>query len=1073
MTRSNSRIRAVLLAALITVSVVAGSVAFAGSTTAVSGTSAVSGEAFSPDTVDEETTNTHSFNYSFTGVNTSGDITLSISVDPELTVESADVELKNASGAVLDTNTTAGSTVSVTTASPASTVYLSGTVEVSAPSVDSDTGRLIKINATDNDGTTASTTETLTIENRPLTADNVSTFSPNTVDEETTNQHSFNYSFKHVSVNNDITFSLSGPSGSTITDTSLAVKNASGATLNTTPDVSGNSLSIVADSGTSTAYLAGTVNLTSPEVPSDKESETYDITAKADDTVGDDSVTNPLTVEYVGSGESGAPQLESAIQYKDGSTPTVEVAFSEDVQNFASNYDLYVEGEGELTGEIQSVSEARGRAVITLDESYSSKMTLQLSNGITDIDGNALDSDDTGNTSVRFAPTSVKASETATAYRGANVSVVASASDTSVQIEGTEDATDDYFFDGSTGTNSRVFVFATADRNSGDYEADIGSEGTADITVRGLGLSLDIDDRNVTNLQNIEGTVSARAGDRPVRLELLDDDGEQVEEVSDRNVELSGQGEYEFSYNLSSLDLDTGEYTIRATDTTSGVTVESDTIVVRDAGDIEATFTDGDLSETRGDVAAIPIELDNTREARLVVGSDNLGFEAEVTVRDDDKDGRVTVYFNSYAASTVSEGTFDGENDLFSVGDDDEVVDGEVTIGVSNLLDAESYDLSVYAEGRETDIRLLTLERRETTAIRTWTAPQDRYGDLDAAADVQEGNGEWLTRTDEVAVGDTVVYEIQASGLEGALDARGEDTVTAEFFEFANGSGSNPAARFTVEQEDPGPNQEPLLLQLNSSNSKVVADSANDSYYVVTRTGENAPGAVEDDDGDGVIDAGENDYGTISDDDDLRVEFTVLGDDENDLDLTTDGEDETVETSHSLVEAELSMSEPFNVTEVSGQEIFGEATVAPGTELTIRVRSGDNVRPAFLKTAETTVDANGQFLSTFSFNDTSPGDRYTIVVNSAGPAPELTVEGTVQPVIATQTTGTPEETTVSTSTSTPSTTSAAETTPTDSTAATTTTEIPTVQTSTTTPGFGLVAALVALAAAALLAVRRG
>ena len=1070
-----SRIRAVSLAALIVLSVVAGSIAFAGSTGGVDDDSNSPSDisAFSPTSVPEETTNQHEFNYSFDGVNTTGDITLSITVPH--TVNSADVEMKNASGTVLETNTTAGNTISVTNATPASTVYLNGSVTISTPAVDSETQNPIEFNATDNDGTTASTSETFTVTNDPLEASNVSQFSPPAVDENTNNQHEFNYSFENLSTGTDTTFSLSGPSGSTITATDLEIVDPSGSTLNASPDVSSNTLSIVDDSGASTAYLTGSINLTSPEVPADQESATYDITANASDDGGSDSVTNPLTVEFVG-GQAGDPELESAIQYvKSGGTPAVEVAFSEDVEGFDSNYTLYVDGEGQLSGsQIQSVSEAQGRAVIELDQSYSQPMTLRLDSDIQDPNGNALVSGDTGNSSVQFAPTSVTASGSTNAYKGANVSIVASASNTGVQLQGT-DSGNNYFFDGSTGTNSRIFVFSTADREAGDYEADIDGEGTADITIRGLGLSVGIDDRNVTNLQTLEGTVEARAGSRPVRLEFLDENGDPVDEVDDRIVDLSGQGTYEFSYNLSSLNVETGEYIVRATDTTSGVSTESNTTTVREAGDTEATFPAGTITEARGDVAAIPIELANTREATLTVGGDNAGFEATVTVRDDDRNGRVTVYFNTYAASTASEGDLGSSNDVFSVGDDDEVASADVSIGVSDLLDTESYDMSVAAEGRETDIDLLVLEPRETTAIRTWTAPRNRYGDLDAASDIRDGDGEWLTRTDDVAVGDTVVYEIEASGLEGPLDARNEDTVTSEFYDFANASGPNPAAGFAVAQQDPGPNRNPLLLQLNGSNSRVVADSANDSYYVITRTGADSPSAVEDDDDDGVIDPGETDSGEISTDDDLEASFTVFGDDENDRDLTTDGDDEVVDDTHSLTNAELSMSEPFNVTETSGQDVFGEATVAPGTEIRVRVRSGDGVRPPFLKTAETTVDGNGQFLVTLSFNDTSPGDSYEVIVDDTGPASELTVEGTVEPVIRTPTTDTPAETSVITSTPTRTATSTPTTTATStstSTPATTTTAIPTVQTSTSTPGFGIAAAAVALVAAALLALRR-
>ena len=1033
-----------------------------------------------PTTIDEDTDNKYSINYSFTGANTTGTTDLSISTQSDLDIENADIAMLDSGGSSLDKNQSGYTAreVSVSANPPTNVVYISGMITISTPPLNGDISEDIIISGTDNDGDSASTEVTVTVENDDLTVSSPGSgsgsFSPETVVEETTNRHDFNYTYNGVSVQSKTTFQLSGPSGSTITATDLAVTNASGTVLNRTPDVSGNSLSIVADSSTATAYLNGSINLTSPALPEDQESVTYDITASATD-VQSGSTTDPLTVNFEG-GQAGDPELESAIQYvqSDG-TPAVEVAFSEDVDNFDQNYDLYVEGEGQLSGsQIQSDSEAQGRAVITLDQSYSQPMTLQLDSGITDPDGNALVSDDTGNTSVQFAPTSVTAGGSTNAYQGANVSIVASASGTGVELQGT-DSGNNYFFDGSTGTNSRIFVLSTADREAGDYEADIDGEGTADITVRGLGLSVGIDDRNVTNLQSLEGTVEARAGSRPVRLEFLDEDGTPVDEVDDQIVDLSGQGTHEFSYNLSSLNVETGEYVIRVTDTTSGVSAESNTTTVREAGDTEATFPGGTITEARGDVAAIPIELDNTREATLTVGGDNAGFEATATVRDDDQDGRVTVYFNTYAASTASEGDLGTSNDVFSVGDDDQMVSSDLSIGVSNLLDATSYDMSVAAEGRETDIDLLVLEPRETTAIRTWTAPRNRYGDLDAASDIRDGDGTWLTRTDDVAVGDTVVYEIEASGLEGPLDARNEDTVTSEFYDFANASGSNPAAGFAVAQQDPGPNQNPLLLRLNGSNSRVVADSANDSYYVITRTGADAPSAVEDDDDDGVIDPGETDSGEISTDDDLETSFTVFGDDENDRDLTTDGDDEVVADTHSLTSAELSMSEPFNVTETSGQDVFGEATVAPGTEIRVRVRSGDGVRPPFLKTAETTVDADGQFLVTLSFNDTSPGDSYEVVVDDTGPASELTVEGTVQPVIRTPTTDTPAETSVITSTPTRTTTSTPTTTTTSTSTsppATTTTAIPTVQTSTTTPGFGIVAAAVALVAAALLALRR-
>ncbi|SDX99546.1 DUF7827 domain-containing protein [Halobellus clavatus] len=1074
MTRDTSRIRAVSLAALVLLSAVAGSVAFAGSAAAVSGVTEEA--AFSPDSVDEDTLDTFSFNYSVSGVNTSDTVTANLTIPSAFTIEDASsVVLVNETGGTIDDNPTVQSDNNVTLSgsSATSTVYLRGEIDLRSPSVNSDQTYNPEVTASDNDGSASIQGSGIDILNDPLAVtDGPTEFSPSEGVEETTTQHNFNYTFTGVDTSADTTFSLSVPAEFTIEQENVVLRDADGTVVNSSADIVGDSVEIVDTPNTETVYLAGTVNVTSPAVPEGTEEIQELVKINASDSQTRSTGTSAeLRVPYSG-GSPGDPEFLSAIQYVRPSddTPVVEVSFSEDVQNFGSSYALYVEGEGQLTNGngIVSVSEAQGRAVIELDDTYSQAMTLNLQSGITDPDGNALSN--TGNTSVRFAPTSVGSGESATAYKGANVSIVASASNTGVVIEATDDD-NNYFFDGSTGTNSHVFVFATAQRAAGDYDADIDGESTASITVRSLGLSLSIDDRNVTNAGTIDGTVEARAGNREIRLELLDDDGELPEGVSERLEQLSGQGNYDFSYDLEQLSLETGEYTIRATDTTSGVTTESNTITVREAGDTEATFPNRIPQEERGDVAAITVELANTDEGTLRIGGDTVGYEANVTVRDaggDDQDGQVTVYFNTYAATSYGTGSFSSENDVFSVSEDDEIVNGEVSLGVSNLLDAEIYPLEASVDGRVTDVAQLDLRPRETVEIRSWTAPRDRYGDLDNAEDVRAGTGDWVTRTSEAAFGDTVLYEIRASGLEGALDARGEDTVTSAFFAFANGTGSSPASRFTVEQQDPGPNRDPLVLQMNASNSRVIADAENDTYYVVTRTGEFGPAGVEDTDNDGAIDASENSYGEISDDDDLRASFTVFGDDENDLDLTESGDDEAVETTLSLTTAELTMNEPFNVTAASGQEVFGETTVAPGTELTIRVRSGDGVRPPFLKTGTTTVDSDGQFLVTLSFNDTSPGDPYTVTVTGTSPASDLEVDGTVQPVIPTATTDTPEETTTITT----STTTTDTPTRTTATPGTTTTEIPTVQTPTTTPGFGVATALIALAGAALLALRR-
>ena len=118
MTRDTSRIRAVSLAVIVLLSAVAGSVAFAGSAAAVSNASDVT--SITPSSVSENTQQSYSFNYSFTGVNTSGETTLSFSVPGEFDIDSHSVEMQNASGEELNTTVLAGNELQVT-ATPSTT----------------------------------------------------------------------------------------------------------------------------------------------------------------------------------------------------------------------------------------------------------------------------------------------------------------------------------------------------------------------------------------------------------------------------------------------------------------------------------------------------------------------------------------------------------------------------------------------------------------------------------------------------------------------------------------------------------------------------------------------------------------------------------------------------------------------------------------------------------------------------------------------------------------------------------------------------------------------------------------
>ncbi|MFA1612286.1 DUF7827 domain-containing protein [Halobellus rubicundus] len=652
------------------------------------------------------------------------------------------------------------------------------------------------------------------------------------------------------------------------------------------------------------------------------------------------------------------------------------------------------------------------------------------------------------------------------AYRGTNVSVIADSVDADVTIEGSDDDTDSVFVSGSTGPTSKVYVFYSEDRTLGAYDIDVeGTSGTAELTLRDLGLAVSLDDQSVTTEDNIEGTVTARASDRPLTVELLDSSGDVVDDsgATISSAQLNGQGEYDFSYNVSDLDLDAGNYTVRVTDDYSGIDVETETVTVSSAGDDETSFESSVITDQRGDVLEIGVTMESTDYATLSFGTPSQGTVSNVTVHDDDGDDQATVYLNTYnlnnSEQTYAAGASANPWSLDS-DSDDEITFANISTRVTDLIDAGEYDLEVRPGESETadstDVATVVLEERNTTALRSWTAP-DGYSVSDLE-DINEGLADdEITRTDEIANEDIVIHQLVSSGLEGALDAQANEDVTSEFFDLKNTSANGGVYNLTIEQADPGANQEPKMVNVTEANTTVIADGDNDTYFVVVDTG------VE----------RYYDGTSIADDTALEANFTVFNTDSTDFtseDLDSD-EDETRLLEYEVVEPTITVSEPYNVSNAAEQSLGGTTSLAPGTELTLRVRSTDGTSPSFLKTASPVVQADRAWSATFDFSGQSVGDTYDIVVDDgSGGADEVTEEGQVVEVVEAPTTTAAPDT--DTATPEPGTDAPDTETATETSAPDTQTSAPATETPTSTPGFGVVVALTALVAAALLAIRR-
>uniref|UniRef100_UPI00342A6BEA BGTF surface domain-containing protein n=1 Tax=Halogeometricum borinquense TaxID=60847 RepID=UPI00342A6BEA len=804
------------------------------------------------------------------------------------------------------------------------------------------------------------------------------TFSPTDVDEgETGSQHNVNVSisgYTNADGSAD-TINVTLPAGVTFASSNLVIENASGTQIGTgsvtlTNNDASAEISINPASGdvTDPIYLSGTVTVDAPSnIGSDQQGQ---VTLSMTQSDGSDLAATDiqqLTVNNVEE-DNTAPSFEDADLYDNDTSASedaeLELAFDEPIKAIEkSDFNLYVDEEPIADSKISVDQDGTsGRVVLGLDDVYTGDVEIKLFDSIEDTSGNALD--DTGNKTVTVAPVPVKDGSDINAYQGSNIAVITDNTQTEITVEASDDEDFDSFQEGNTGTNSQVYVFSTTDdTETGQYNITLKGEGSAQVNVRNLGLEVNIDDLNVTTEDEIEGVVEAKAGNRPVRLELLDSDGDTVEQ---RDVELSGQRKYEFSFNASELDLDADNYTVLATDKQSGVESESSSIVVKKAGEGRTSFPGDRLFvDQRGDVANITINVENSDFATLSLGSDDLAFESNVTIEDVNGDGQVSLLFNTYAATGKSGDLGDGGN-VYSTPsledqDDDEITSATIEQSVKSLLEPGRYPLEVRAGQDETvdseDAGTLELEERNTTNIQSWVAPTGtNFEDIDELYDAVENNN--LTQANKIAKGDIAVHKLEASGLEGLLGAQSDDDVSSEFFSEVN---SNGAFELTVEQANPGANRDPYELELGTDNTTVWADSDNNTYFIKYDTDQ--------------VTTTER---SIDKDHVLEANFTVYEDEGN---LTDADDGETVKDEYEVVEADYMIDDPYNVTNAAGQTIMAETTVAPGTEVSVRARSTGDTQPSFLKPATVYVTENQTFSATLDFSEQAVGDTYEITID--------------------------------------------------------------------------------------------
>ncbi|MDS0295155.1 BGTF surface domain-containing protein [Halogeometricum luteum] len=514
-------------------------------------------------------------------------------------------------------------------------------------------------------------------------------------------------------------------------------------------------------------------------------------------------------------------------------------------------------------------------------------------------------------------------------------------------------------------------------------------------------------------------------------------------------------------------DIDAGDYEfdVEVTDTTA-----SDTASIEvSESDADVNFADSVYTEQVGDVVTMSVEMEDRDEAYVYVGGDDVNYLEVVQVTDDDEDGMVNFTFNTYTANESGTNPFelveDSDDELELVTGDVETEDNGLPAEVDGVLDSRletgDYDLRTSTSLEynveddevvdEQDVATLDLGERSTNGLTTWTAASGNAGEFDDTQELLEN----VNQSNVVAIGDRLVVQVNASGTSGVID---EDNVNA----LLNG---DEGMEFNIEEADAGANADDSQLGLDGTNTAIYQNETgdNDQFFVVVDT---------------------RNVDEFDDDTEYEAVFTV-GDEDADvspIDYIDDEEEESVSATFTAEEpdADLSLNDDdqFEVPQSQNAQVQFDTNLAGGSEVVVRLRSSAS-DSAFLLSNTVDTNGNGTVMTTFDTSDVEVGTEFDMIVRSGGDelasedgiiveGSNMTGTGTMDGTMS-ETPGTDDgmtDTETEMPTGTDETPTEGGESPTDG------GETTTGSTDGSTPGFGVVVAVTALLAAALLAVRR-
>ncbi len=518
-----------------------------------------------------------------------------------------------------------------------------------------------------------------------------------------------------------------------------------------------------------------------------------------------------------------------------------------------------------------------------------------------------------------------------------------------------------------------------------------------EVAVQTLTTETDEDDTEVLQGSNANIDVTSNRGAFQVDITADGLDSEDLDDIfnqsdndfvsaneDDDEVTLNVTGDDTVVANFSEFD-DVGDYTFEfnANDTTASDTAS---VTVNEL-DTDITFGQSVTAEEVGDNAQITINMEDSTEAWVFIGSEDVNYLERVHVVDDDEDGEVVLEVNTFLAGRTTDNT----TTAFDVLDDDKFgsdgvtsydsgnTDLDIASNLTSPLAAGDYDLRVAssdeitADGDVTDekgVGTLALRERSTDSIKTWVAPTGAAN----SDDLEDLLGE-VSESDTVTVGpqgDRLVVQVEASGLYGYVNDGDLEDLAANGLEFR------------LEQTNPDANQDEVVLNASTlgtddTDATLYTDEDNNTFFVVIDT---------------------RAFSELEDGQNYEASFTVGDEDETTSPnpYVDDEEEESVSTDFSLDDPDGEFDNLQNgdltVAKSSSSMVSGTTNVAPGTELTIRLRSSNSDSP-FLKSQTVDVQADGTFSAEFDMSDVATGAEFTATIRKGSTVLGDEVDGVV------------------------------------------------------------------------------